>query len=93
MKRLMLIIAGTGLALVPAASASGIRECGNWAWTGTNVWHGWWTYGIGGWNNTGGYSPIYNLTTRNVRCSDARHASVNIMRYHTPPFGSHYNTH
>lgn len=65
--------------------AAGITECGNFVLTGNGGNHGYWTLRL-----VYGYTPVYNLTTRGVRCSDARPASLNIMR-RAPTFGSHRN--
>ena len=83
------VVAG-GLAFAAPAitaapvQAAGITECGNFVLTG-NGYHGYWTY-----RTVYGFTPVYNLTTRGVRCSDARPASLNIMR-RAPSFGSHRN--
>ena len=79
-------VAAPAITAAPA-QAAGITECGNWVFTGNNVWHGYWTF-----RTVLGFTPVANLTTRGVRCSDARRASLNIMRYYAPPFGSHRNT-
>src|SRR6476620_11742169 len=70
MRKLILIIVGmTALAVVPAASASPITECGNYVQTGIS--EGYWTH-----RTIYGYTPVANLTTRKVRCSYARPFSL-----------------
>lgn len=69
------------LAALPA-SASPITECGNYVQTGVN--RGYWTY-----RTVYGYTPVYNLTTRSVRCSQARPFSLTVtsgMRRHYQGF-------
>jgi hypothetical protein len=51
------------------ASASAVTECGNYVQTGAHS--GYWTAAT-----VYGYTPVFNLTTRRVRCSDARRFSL-----------------
>jgi hypothetical protein len=88
MKRIILIltaITALSMGLASTAQAAPIIECGTY-----NPYANHWTSTTH--PDFSGYTPVYNLTTRNVRCSDARPASLNIMRHHSPPFGSHRNT-
>ena len=61
------------VALPATAQASPIRECGNWVDTNgqPGTWHWSYRYSLS-------YSPVRNLTTRNVSCSNARPFSVRI---------------
>jgi hypothetical protein len=89
MKRIIFtLVLALGLAepavMVSAAQASAITECGNFVQTTT--WErGYWTFRI-----VPGFTPVYNLTTRNVRCSDARAFSFRVMNM-LPPYGSRRN--
>lgn len=73
-KLLTALVAVASLALVPAASsasaAAPIRECGNFVLTGNHD-QGYWTHRL-----VYGYTPVFNLTTRNVACSSARPFSL-----------------
>jgi hypothetical protein len=73
--------------ILPAhAQASAITECGNFVQT--TAWErGYWTFGM-----VPGFTPVTNLTTRNVRCSDARPYSFHVMNI-LPPYGSRRNVH
>jgi hypothetical protein len=62
------------LVLVTPASAEPIRECGNYVFTDTN--RGFWTY-----LTIPGYTPVYNLTTRNVSCANARPFALLVAGY------------
>jgi len=73
-KLLISLGAVASLGLVPAASsasaAAPIRECGNFVLTGDHN-QGYWTRRV-----VAGYTPVFNLTTRNVACSSARPFSL-----------------
>jgi len=88
MKRIITLIAIAGaLAVAGPAAAAPIRECGNFVPTAPWHWNsGYWTY-----RTVLGYTPVYNLTTRNVSCSDARPFSLYVMK-HAPRYGSHRGT-
>ena len=66
------------LGFVSTASGSGVTECGNFETTGWahNIWTGYWTY-----STVMGFTPAYNLTTRQVRCFDGRPFSLVVSRY------------
>ena len=70
MKRCGVALAAAVL-LLAAAPASGASPtaCGNFVQTSAGK--GYWTYHI-----VYGYTPVYNLTTRGVRCSAARPFSL-----------------
>lgn len=60
-----------------ARAGSGITECGNFVPTPPwGPYHGYWTF-----RTVMGYTPVYNLTTRNVRCSYARPFSLHMAGY------------
>ena len=64
---------------VPTASAlPPIRECGDFVPTGIahGVWTGYWSF-----HPAPGFTPIYNLTTRVVRCPYARQFSFHMDRH------------
>ena len=64
---------------VPSALAlPPIRECGNFVYTGFAHGRaiGYWTY-----TTIPGYTPVYNLTTRIVRCAYARPFSLDMAGY------------
>jgi hypothetical protein len=71
-------IATLALGIAPAASASPIIECCHFVPTGVrgDSWTGYWTY-----KTTYGFSPVWNLTTRRVRCSFARRFSLAESRH------------
>jgi hypothetical protein len=77
MKRKNLIPAAifAALAFAGSAQAALIRRDGNFVVTGPYAFDGYWTYGT-----VPGFTPVYNLTTRNVRCSDARSFSLYVSR-------------
>lgn len=82
-KILIALVAVAGLALVGVAGAQAapIRECANFVPTGQahGTWAGYWTYAT-----IPGFTPVYNLTTRSIACSDARRFSLYVTRH-----GSH----
>ena len=61
-------IVGPAVTAVPA-QAAGITECGNFHPTAAEG--GYWNY-----RAVDGATPVYNLTTRGVRCSEARRFSL-----------------
>jgi hypothetical protein len=68
-----------GVAAIPAAAqAGGITECGNFVPTGwsssQHIWRGYWTFRT----TAAGFTPVTNLTTRNVRCSYAHTVSLRV---------------
>ena len=74
MKIIATIAAVAVAAITPAAAqASPIRECGNWVQTDAQpgTWHWSYRYSLS-------YSPVRNLTTRNVSCSKARRFAVDV---------------
>lgn len=66
-----------GLALAGSAQAAPIRECGNYVPVGWahGTWTGYWTFAV-----VPGFTPVANLTTRNVLCGDARRFSLAVSR-------------
>jgi hypothetical protein len=63
---------------VPAQAAAAITECGDYVPTGLahGTWTGYWTF-----NPPGGFTPVTNLTTRRVRCSNARPFSLQVSQH------------
>ena len=81
-----LALAAPAVMLPAHAQASAITECRNFVQT--TAWErGYWTFRI-----VPGFTPVANLTTRNVRCSDARPFSFHVMNM-LPPYGSRRNVH
>jgi hypothetical protein len=78
MKRIITAIAlAASFALAAPAMAAPIRECGNYVPVGWahGAWTGYWTFAT-----VYGFTPVWDLTTRNVRCSDARAFSIAVSR-------------
>jgi hypothetical protein len=87
MKRIVAALAVLAVLAVagPAAAQGPIRECGSFVPTGQSgppahiAYRGYWTFGLVG--PVGhGFTPVANLTTRNVSCRDARSASLTIVQ-------------